>query len=366
MNNGSFDLFPMNSSSSDSFSSPGEVSTSALGRRPKALFILNPAGLNLIYGDQEQSELERLADFYAPVQSKESIRENLSILADVEVIFSGWGAPVMDEEFLSAAPNLKVVFYGAGTIRYFTPPAFWHRDIAITCAADANAIPVAEFTQAAIILSLKKFWNLSSLARLGRAWSGDTGERDVPGCFRTTVGLISLGRIARRVLEMLNTFDLRRLVYNVPSLSDAEAAKLRVEGCGLDEIFQRADVVSLHAPDLPSTHGMITGRHFEMMKPGATFINTARGTVVRETEMVQVLRRRPDITALLDVTHPEPPAPDSPLLELPNVVLTPHIAGSMGLECQRLGQYMFQEFQRYLAGEPLKWRITEEAAAKMA
>jgi phosphoglycerate dehydrogenase-like enzyme len=111
---------------------------------------------------------------------------------------------------------------------------------------------------------------------------------------------------------------------------------------------------------------MITGRHFEMMKPGATFINTARGAVVREAEMAEVLRQRPDITAVLDVTDPEPPTPDSPLLKLPNVVLTPHIAGSMGTECQRLGQDMLEEFQRYLAGEPLKWRITEEAAARMA
>ena len=111
---------------------------------------------------------------------------------------------------------------------------------------------------------------------------------------------------------------------------------------------------------------MITGRHLAMMKEGATFINTARGAVVREKEMIEVLTQRPDLTAVLDVTDPEPPELDSPLTKLPNVILTPHIAGSAGPECQRLGYYMLQEFQRYLAGEPLKFGITKEAAAKLA
>ena len=125
-------------------------------------------------------------------------------------------------------------------------------------------------------------------------------------------------------------------------------------------------MISLHTPELPETLGMISGELIAAMKPGATFINTARGAVVREKELIAVLSRRPDLTAVLDVTDPEPPAPDSPLLTLPNVVLTPHIAGSMGREIQRLGRYMVEELQRYLAGEPLRWHITRELAAKLA
>lgn len=102
------------------------------------------------------------------------------------------------------------------------------------------------------------------------------------------------------------------------------------------------------------------------MKKDATFINTARGRVVREDEMIEVLKQRPDLTAALDVTDPEPPARTSPLLSLPNVVLTPHIAGSMGNEIQRMGQSMLAEFKRYLAGEPLKWQITAEEAKRLA
>src|SRR5205823_690272 len=121
--------------------------------------------------------------------------------------------------------------------------------------------------------------------------------------------------------------------------------------------------VSLHTPHLPETEGMITGRHLDSMKRGATFINTARGQVVREGEMIEVLSRRPDLQAVLDVTAPEPPAADSPLYTLENVVLTPHIAGSLGEECRRMGRYMVDELRRYLAGEPLKWQVTPQTAA---
>jgi phosphoglycerate dehydrogenase-like enzyme len=134
----------------------------------------------------------------------------------------------------------------------------------------------------------------------------------------------------------------------------------------LDEVFRRADVVSLQTPWLKETEGMITGQHFAAMKPGATFINTARGAVVREPEMIAVLQQRPDLFAVMDVTHPEPPAPDSPLYTLPNVVLTPHIAGAMGDECRRMGHYMVEELRRYLQGDDLEWRITRDMAAVLA
>jgi phosphoglycerate dehydrogenase-like enzyme len=114
------------------------------------------------------------------------------------------------------------------------------------------------------------------------------------------------------------------------------------------------------------TEGMITGEHLAMMKPNATFINTARGAVVREDEMIEVLQQRPDLFAILDVTYPEPPEPGSPLYTLPNVVLTPHIAGSLDNECRRMGKYAVTELRRYLNGEPPLWGITREQAAKLA
>ncbi len=338
-------------------------STNGSQNRLKGLFVLDAPSADLIYGPEERRDIGEFVDFLGRPQTAESILADPEMLADVEVIFSGWGGPTMDEKFLTAAPNLRAVFYGSGSIRRITSDAFWDRGILITSAYAANAVPVAEYTLSTILLSLKHFWRFVLQARNGDGWGDHT--RAVPGGYNATIGLVSCGLIARKTLELLRPFDLNRLV-SCPFLSAAEAKELNVERCTIPEIFRRADVVSLHTPEFPETRGMITGKLLSLMKPGATFINTARGSIVREQEMIEVLRQRPDLTAVLDVCDPEPPAPDCQLLTLPNVVLTPHIAGSMGPEIKRLGRYMVEELRRYVAGEPLKWQITRELASRLA
>jgi phosphoglycerate dehydrogenase-like enzyme len=330
----------------------------------KGLFILGEAPYQKIYGPAELADLHQLVDFQAPPQTAESIRANLHLLENVEVIFSGWGGPLLDEVFLNAAPNLKAVFYGAGSIRGIMTDAFWQRGIVITSAAAANAVPVAEFTLAQIILSLKQAWRAATFTRTQGHYPTHA-ELNIPGLYGSTVGLISLGMIGQMVAEHLQHFKVNIIAYD-PFIRPEVADALHIELCGLDEIFQRSDVVSLHSPWLPETVGMITGDHFRQMKPYASFINTARGAIIREAEMIAVLQDRPDLTALLDVTYPEPPAPGSALYTLPNVVLTPHIAGSMDMECRRMGRYMVDELQRYLHDEPLRYAITLEQFAHMA
>ncbi|HUX13611.1 MAG TPA: hydroxyacid dehydrogenase [Spirochaetia bacterium] len=328
----------------------------------KGLFILDTKAYRKIYGLEERAEIEKLVDIYCPQQTAESIRTKLSMLAEAQVIFSGWGAPVMDEKFLAAAPNLKAVFYGAGTIRGFVTDQFWRRAIVVTAAAAANAVPVSEYTLSVILLSLKRFWAHASAVR---AAAGFPKPLPVPGAYQATIGLVSLGLIGRLVRDRLLPFDLRVVAYD-PLIAVEEAKRLRVDLLPLEELFRTADVISLHAPWLPATEGMITGSLIAAMKQNATIINTSRGAIVRESEMIEVLKKRDDLYAVLDVTDPEPPLPDSPLYRLPNVVLTPHIAGSMDAECRRMGRLMVEELRRYVAGDPLEWAITQERAAVMA
>lgn len=336
------------------------MSSSTASARPKAIFALDPASLDVIYSDQDKEKLAEIADFYAPPQSIDTIKEDPSVLAEAEVIFSGWGAPVMDDAFMAAAKNLKAVFYGAGSVRNFAKPAFWGREIILTNAAEANAVPVAEYCVATILLSMKNFWSLAKGTKKSEGWLPEGAHmRQVAGNFRSTAGFITIGAISRKTLELLNAYDINRLAYS-RSLTSEYAEELNVTPASIEEIFKTADVISLHTPNLPATQGMIKGEHFEMMKPGATFINTARGAVVNEKEMCEVLAKRPEITAILDVTAPEPPVPGSAVETLPNVVLTPHLAGSAGPECHRLGYTMLQEFERYLAGEPLLYYMSKE------
>jgi phosphoglycerate dehydrogenase-like enzyme len=326
--------------------------------RLRALYALAPESRAMIYGPDEERDIAALVDVLALPQTHLLAPENDQSLAQTEVLISGWGAPLLDKAFLDAAPKLRAVFYGAGATGHILTPAVWERGIRITSAASANAVPVAEYTLATILFSLKHGWRLSRETRQQRSYSS---RDNVPGCYGSTVGLISLGVIAQLVIRMLKPFDLQILVYD-PFVTDSQAKHLGVEKVLLDDLFRRSDVVSLHTPHLPETTGLITGAHLASMKPGGTFINTARGAVVREQQMIEVLSQRPDLQAVLDVTENEPTAPGSLLYDLPNVVLTPHIAGSVGNECRRMGRFMVDELKRYLAGEPLQGEVTRQTS----
>jgi len=326
--------------------------------RLKGLYILDGDAYDLVYGPDERAAIGRLVDVYAPRQTRHSILENPKLLEPAEVIFSGWGAPALTDGFLDAAPNLKAFFYGGGALGTVLSPAVWERGVVVTSAIVANSIPVAEYTLATILFSLKQGWQLARQTRERRAFP----DRNVaPGCYGSTVGLISLGVIARTLLKLLTAYDLKVLAYD-PFLTPAEADELGVERVELAELFRRSDVVSLHTPLLPETSGLITGELLAQMKSGATFINTARGEIVVEPEMLAVAAARRDLQFVLDVTDPEPPAADSPLYTLPNIVLTPHIAGSVGSECRRMGRYMVQELERFVSGRPLQWAVSRDDA----
>lgn len=330
----------------------------------KGLFILDKKVIDQVYPSSIKKEIEKLVEIVAPPLSREEVYENKEILRDVEVIFSSWGGPKLDADFLEAAPNLKALFYAAGSVKKIVTNASWEKRIKIINANVANAVPVAEYTLSQILFSLKNGWQMVRKVRKTKTYP-DWPHANIKGAFGSTIGLISLSTVGRKVNELLEHFDIKVLAYD-PFVDEREAKELNVELCSLEEIFLRSDVVSLHSPLLDETKGMITGQHISSMKKNGVFINTARGAIVKESEMVQVLKQRPDLTAILDVTYPEPPKPDSDLFTLPNVVLTPHIAGSEGKETGRMGAYMLEELKRYIKGEKLKWEVTKEAFKHMA
>ena len=334
--------------------------------KPKGLYLLGESAFARIYGEDTRRDIEAQVEIVARLQTPESIAADPSTLADVSLIFSGWGMARVDEAFLDAAPNLEAIFYAAGTVRYFVTDALWERDVRLTSGYGANAEFVAPYTLAQIILSLKRVWHFANKLRSEEGY--DPFEKaPLPGLYTGVVGLISLGQIGRRVARLLQeTLPAVRVLAYDPFLTPVMAAELNVEPVGLEELFRSCDAVSLHTPWLPETVGMITGAHLASMKEGATFINTARGAVVNEPEMIAVLQQRPDLFALLDVTYPEPPAAGSPLYSLPNVLLTPHIAGAHNTECLRMGRVMVAELARYLAGERMEYEITQETLPLLA
>lgn len=319
----------------------------------------------VIYTAEAEQAIRGLCDLVLDLPQGVSPAEHARELEQVELLFTSWGAPRLTAETLALMPRLKAVFYAAGSVRSTVTDAFWERDIPICSAASLNAIPVAEYTFAQIILCLKQSFHLARMTRQERAYANRSGLAAPLGTYGATIGLVSMGEIARQLLERLRTLDVSVQVYD-PYLSPEKAEATGVSLVSLEELFATSDVVSVHAPWLPETVGMITGELLGRLKPGAAFINTARGAVVDEIALGKVLAQRPDLQAILDVTYPEPPPPESPLYTLPNVFLTPHIAGSLDRECARMGDAMVEEARRFLKSQPLTLRVTPEIYARMA
>lgn len=330
---------------------------------PAAVFVADPSAYASVYGDGIAAQIAGKVRLVSPCLTAADLARDPGRLADVEIIFGTWGMPTLDATLLAHAPKLKVVFLGAGSVKGVASDAFWERNLTIVSAWSLNAIPVAEFALGQILIGLKHGWRYGLEIRATGRYVPKSAP--MPGAYRSTVGLISLGAIGQHVARLLRAFDVQVLAYD-PFCTAALAAELGVTLCPLDELFTRAHVVSVHTPSLPETNGLIQGRHLRSLPAGATFVNTARGSVVDERALIEVLADRPDLTALLDVTEPMPPAPDSPLFRLPNVVLTPHIAGAQDRECLRLGQCIAAELDRYLRGEPLQFAISRERSRRMA
>ena len=329
----------------------------------KSIIVMDPMRLSSVYGPEQVSEISQISELVCPPVSAEAVLASPEILKGVEYLFGGWNMPVLDRTFLQFAPRLRGVFYSAGTVKPYLTDAFWKRNIVLTNAHQANAVPVAEYCVAAILFSLKLGWFHLRNMHKEKRWIRKTTE--IPGCYDATVGLISLGAIGFKTLELLRPYNIKPLIYST-SVTQARADEWDADVVSLDEIFERCDVISLHTPLLPSTKGMIKGEHFRRMKKNATFINTARGAVVNQEEMIEVMRERPDLTALIDVLDPEPPEPGDEIFNVENIHITPHIAGSLGRECRRLGQTAIDECQRFIAGEVLLYQVFESDLARMA
>lgn len=300
-----------------------------------------------------------------PVYSKDDILKNAEQFKDVEFIFSTWGMPEFSEEEIKAyLPSLKAVFYGAGTVQYFARP-FLHCGVKVFSAWAANAVPVAEYTVAQIILANKGFYASSRLAKTGDRGAAHLCFSAYPGNYDAKVGIIGVGMIGKMVVQRLKAYALDVLVVD-PFLSEDEANALGVKKTDLETVFSQCHVISNHMANNEQTKGMLNGALFEKMLPNATFLNTGRGAQVVEADLIRVLSARPDLTAVLDVTVPEPPEPGSPFYTLPNCVLTPHIAGSSGNEVRRMGEYMKAEYENFVANKPCKYEVTLEMLKTMA
>lgn len=299
-----------------------------------------------VYTEEQKARIAQLTELVTPEYVSSEMLDSMD-LSQVEVIFSTWGMFRLSEAQLDRMPKLKAVFYAAGATDHFAVPLL-SRDIQVSSAWRANGLPVAEFTMAQIILSMKNYFADT------RAYNAPDRHHFVPygpGNYGEKVVLIGNGAVSTHLKRLLASC----LTLEVEQIPTKEVTRERIA-----DSFRTGYVISNHLPNLPETEGLYNEELFLSMRPHATFINTGRGAQVDEPGMIRALQARPDLTALLDVTWPEPPVAGSPLYTMPNVHLSSHLAGSLNDETHRMAELAINEFLRYEKGLPLEHRVSWE------
>jgi len=317
--------------------------------RPKAALAMVPGLEGTVLSPVARERLDAAVDLVVTTAVAGPVDVSADAAASVEVLVTGWGCPALDAGVLAHLPALRLVAHAAGTVRPLVTDALWERGVVVTSAAAANAVPVAEFTFAAIVMAAKDVFAIRDRHREAR------GRRPVVdharmGTRGLTIGVVGASSIGRLVLERLCTLEVDVLVAD-PYLAASEAEAMGARLVDLDHLLGASDLVTLHAPLVDDTRGMVGAGQLARMRDGAWLVNTARGGLVDTGALTaEVVSGR--LRAFVDTPDPEPLPSDSPLYDHEGAVLTPHVAGSLGNETTRLGDLAVTEVERFVAGEP--------------
>lgn len=328
--------------------------------KPHALVAMSRQSFDAHFDRSRLDRLAALATLGDPLWTDDlDTREAKNRLAEVDVLLTSWGAPRLTSARLAAAPRLRAVLHCAGSVRGLVGDAVWRRGIRVTSGADANAVPVAEYTLAAIIFAGKKapFLAVDEQRAYG-GWGSVTGYGDLSNYGRT-IGVVGFSRIGRKVVDLLAVLGGSTCLVADPYADPDEVAAAGATLVALDEMLPRTDVLTLHAPEIPETRHLIGAAELRRLPDHATVINTARGSLIDAAALAQECAAG-RLFAILDVTDPEPLPLDSPLRRLAHVMVTPHIAGSLGTEIGRLTDHTLDELARWTADLPLTAEITAE------
>lgn len=328
-----------------------------------ALFGNNSLQFEKVYTEDILNELKKYGTLSTRI-NKKNLSENAEFLNSCEIAFATWGMPCFSaEEIEKYMPNLKVLFYSAGTVQYFARP-FLENCVRVFSAYAANAIPVAEYTFAQITLASKGYFQAAKCYRILplRAFSCSNSS---PGNYNCKIGLVGLGAIGQIVAEKLKALDVSVYAYD-PFVSKERAKELNVELIGLEDLFSTCDIISNHLANKKELKNIYNYKLFRLMKKHSTFINTGRGAQISEYSLAASLLLHPSKTFVADVLKREFFPYINPLFWCPNAIITPRIAGSMGNEPQRMARFMITEMDNYINNRDTKYEISLKQLETMA
>lgn len=286
----------------------------------------------------------------------------LEFLRDADAIITTWGSPKLDEEILSVCPSLSLVLHAAGSVKPIMTDALLAKRPRMTASAAAIGEGVAETALGLAITACKGIYSLAKDTAAG-LWNQHNREY-VKDFYDITVGVISAGFVGRHMIKLLSNFRVDILLYD-PTMTKEECAALGAEKVELCDLLSRSDVVSVHAPSIPATEKMLNADNLHLIRDGAVLINTARGAIFDEAALIEELKSG-RFFACIDVTDPEPPVADNPLRTMPNVILTPHIAGTVTNGLRRIGGHVADELARFVRGERMRTEIDLDKLGGMA
>ena len=245
--------------------------------------------------------------------------------------------------------NCKIIALGSVGADTVDVGAATARNIPVTNVPDTFIEEVADHTMMLLLATFRRLTLMDKYTRDERWGQGRPYLNQFPRLFGQTLGFVSFGHVARATAIRAQPFGLRMLAFD-PYIEELTITSYGVEPVSLDEVLERSDFVSMHAPATSEVHHMLTERHFRMMKPTALFINNGRGPTVDEAALIKALDEGWIAGAGLDVTEIEPPEPDNPLLKMENVILTPHVASASSRMSPEARRRVGQEISLVLNG----------------
>lgn len=279
-----------------------------------------------------------------------SADEVVKLTGDAEILVTHL-AP-LSASIMERLPHLKFVAVSRGGPVNIDMKAARERGITVVNTPGRNASAVAEFTIGAILAETRNITRGHEGLRRGK-YRGELYRADVTGreLSEMTVGLVGYGEVGRRVVKFLKAFGCRILVSDPYVQLSADDLRDGVIQCSFDRIVEESDVLSLHPRVTPETTRMMNAETLRRMKKDATLVNTARGPLMDYDALYEVMKSGHLRGAMLETFSVEPVPPDSPLLQLPNVTLTPHIAGASVKTVRYAAGLAAEEVRRYFAGE---------------
>jgi phosphoglycerate dehydrogenase-like enzyme len=249
--------------------------------------------------------------------------------------------------------KLKIVQTAGMGTDHLPVKQLWDKGVFVCNVGGANAVSVAELAMLLMLATIRRLQPLSASLKAG-AWQGNSNMMNTHEIYNKTLGIIGFGNIGKRVAHLAYGFGANIIFYEKLDIPYATKADIKARQVGMEELLATADIVTLHVPSMEASRNLITWKELSMMKPTACIINTSRGAVINEADLIRALNEKKIAGAGIDVWEPEPPDPKNPLLHMENVVATPHAGATAWENWRPRVQVMWSNILKVSEGkEPL-------------